>query len=217
MSLASDHYSKSVVYRMNSRRQRKILELLPDNLTGLKILDVGAATGYFSKYLQDNGAIVTAIDISLEAIAEAQKIVPKSFVVDIESGEGTDVLSEDEFDYIIAGEIIEHLFNPRQALLYFRKLLKPGGKIIVTTPNIVLWSHRIRILMGSFEYTETGVFDHGHIHFFTYYTLKKTLRDCGFVDLKENHDIHPNWFEKIGKILPNIFAYALIFSAQKSK
>jgi 2-polyprenyl-3-methyl-5-hydroxy-6-metoxy-1,4-benzoquinol methylase len=215
MSLISDHYTKSTVYRMNSRRQRKILELLPSELKDKRILDCGAASGYFSKILTERGAHVTAIDISVEAITLAKKYTPDAFVVDIESGDGKEHLAGKTFDYIILGEVIEHLFDPERALIYLGSLLEKGGLIIITTPNILLWSHRLRFLGGTFEYADTGVFDHGHLHFFTHRTLMKTVKKLGFEIVRENHDIHPNWFEPYGKHFPNLFAFQLIMSIRK--
>ena len=217
MSLISEHYSKSISYRMNSTRQRKILELLPDDLRGLQILDVGSASGYFSKILIDKGAIVTAIDVSNEAILEAKKVVSNAFVVDIESGAGAQVLEGKKFDYIIAGEFIEHLFDPERALRYLGGLLAHSGTLVITTPNILLWSHRIRFLFGKFEYADEGVFDKGHLHFFTYNSLVKTTKKCGLEIVRENHSVHPSWFESIGKHLPNLFAFQLIVSVKKSR
>ena len=210
MSFVSDYYSKSTVYRMNSRRQRKILELLPKDLVGKKILDVGTASGYFARTLIDKGALVTAIDISPTAILEAKKFLPDAFVVDIEEGTGTELLANRKFDFIILGEVIEHLFDPEKVLKYLREMLTEEGLLIITTPNILLWSHRLKFLRGIFEYTETGVFDRGHLHFFTYLTLCKTISKVGYSLVRENHDIHPNWFEAYGKHFPNLFAFQLL-------
>jgi 2-polyprenyl-3-methyl-5-hydroxy-6-metoxy-1,4-benzoquinol methylase/GT2 family glycosyltransferase len=72
------------------------------------------------------------------------------------------------FDYIIFGDVLEHLRNPLEALKYCSKLLNQGGHIIASIPNLMHISVIESLLNGNFTYTETGLLDKTHIHFFTF-------------------------------------------------
>jgi 2-polyprenyl-3-methyl-5-hydroxy-6-metoxy-1,4-benzoquinol methylase len=73
----------------------------------------------------------------------------------------------DLFDVVILSEVIEHLFFPEKLIEKLKKFMKPDSFVVITTPNFLVFSNRIKMLFGKFEYAETGFFDRGHIHFFT--------------------------------------------------
>ncbi len=87
---------------------------------------------------------------------------------------------KNSFDYIIFGDVLEHLRNPGAAIKYCRKLLKENGKIIASIPNLMHISVMKQLLSGCFTYTETGLLDKTHIHFFTYYEMVKMFEENGY-------------------------------------
>jgi SAM-dependent methyltransferase len=96
------------------------------------ILDVGCGLGYLTYALHQSGYEATGIDISLEAIQQARKIYGNYFVCDdffLFKG------SEGGYDVICMLELIEHVDNPKAYISKALMLLKPGGLLIVTTPN----------------------------------------------------------------------------------
>lgn len=84
------------------------------------------------------------------------------------------------FDYIILGDVLEHLHNPQNTLQYCKTLLKDTGYIIASIPNLMHISVMDDLLKGYFTYTETGLLDKTHIHFFTYYEIVKMFQTCGY-------------------------------------
>ncbi len=64
--------------------------------------------------------------------------------VDLSSG----IPLDDQFDVIVAGEIIEHLPDPDLLVNECRRLLRPGGALVVTTPNLAWWVNRILLPLG---------------------------------------------------------------------
>jgi 2-polyprenyl-3-methyl-5-hydroxy-6-metoxy-1,4-benzoquinol methylase len=103
---------------------------------------------------------------------------------------------EDEsFDIIYCGEIIEHLFNPDRLLEEIRRTLKPGGRCIITTPNLAGWSNRLALLLGYQPFATSVSPEHegagklmlkgdegqwGHIRVFTIRALKELLKIHSF-------------------------------------
>ena len=79
------------------------------------------------------------------------------------------------FDVLIFSHVLEHLINPTEVLYKLLPYLKPNGKIIIALPNIANWRERVKLIIGKFEYTDGGVMDKTHLHFYTYYTAPKYL------------------------------------------
>ena len=76
-----------------------------------------------------------------------------------------------KFDYILFGDVLEHLHNPAEVIRYCRSLLKEKGHIVASIPNLMHISVVKDLLEGNFTYTEVGLLDKTHIHFFTLYEI----------------------------------------------
>ena len=213
-SLIKEHYEKKTGYRPSHTRAHKTLELLSGLPKGAKVLDIGCGDGSFGAMLRDQGFVVHGCDIALSAIKEAEKQLDHAMVIDIESENLTKLGSD--FDAVIAGEVIEHLFKPDIFLEKVSEILNPNGFLIITTPNFLVWSNRIRMLLGQFEYTSTGFLDEGHIHFFTRPSLFRALRKTGYTVLSENHVIHSKIPNTLGKLVPNLFAFQLVVKTKRN-
>ena len=101
----------------------------------------------------------------------------------------------DSFDMVYCGEIIEHLFNPDHLLDEVHRILKPGGKCIITTPNLAGWPNRLSLLLGYQPFATSVSPEHegagklmlkgnegqwGHIRVFTTRALKELLKIHSF-------------------------------------
>jgi len=203
----SDYYGEKIEYGPNKTRINHILELMGD-ISGKKILDLGCGNGKIDKFFKEKGAIVHGCEISDKIIATASPNFDKSFVFDVENDDFGRL--DKDYDFIIASELIEHLFMPKFFLINLKNIISPSCRIIITTPNFLLFSNRLRMFFGKFDYTERGFLDESHIHFFTYNSLKDLVQETGFTIEQENHIIHPKipiWF---GKLMPNLFSYQII-------
>lgn len=206
------HYDdKSLHYGIAHTRLKKLMGLVGD-ISGKRVLDVGCARGYVGNRIKSMGNFVAGIEISRLAAEEAKKVLDEVYVCDIEKN---CLEVSGKFDLAILPEILEHVFDPVEVLKNISSLLNDKGEIIITTPNILLWTNRAKILFGKFEYTDQGLMDFGHIRFFTYRYLNKTLKESGFRVIKENHIIFPGKLTKILKKWPSIFATQFIIKAQK--
>lgn len=172
------------------------------------ILDVGCATGYLSKNYK-KGNYVVGIDISEKAIGAAKQELNDAYVVDIEKYPWPNQIVNRKYDIILCTELIEHLFSPEELIKYLASLLNLNGKIIISTPNLLVWSNRIKMFLGYYEN-----FDKGHIRMFSYKTLKNLIFNCGLFIEKEDRVIHPKIPQFIGRKLPNAFAYQIVLSVK---
>lgn len=87
---------------------------------------------------------------------------------------------EGKFDYILFGDVLEHLHDPERVLTYCRSFLKESGCIVACIPNLQHISVIKQLLEGNFTYTDTGLLDKTHIHFFTYNEIVRMFRRAGY-------------------------------------
>lgn len=121
-------------YAYNNRRQHT-LELVKQVANpGAKILDVAAAQGNFSIWLAEMGYEVTWNDLRADLIDYVQ-MKQELGAIHFAPGNVFTLGFENEFDVVLVTEIIEHVAHPDQFLSKIATLTKPGGYIIVTTPN----------------------------------------------------------------------------------
>ena len=86
----------------------------------------------------------------------------------------------EKFDYIIFGDVLEHLHNPMRTIEYCRTLLKKDGCIVASIPNVMHISVMEQLLRGEFRYTEVGLLDKTHIHLFTQKEIIKMFTETGY-------------------------------------
>lgn len=85
----------------------------------------------------------------------------------------------ESFDYIIFGDVLEHLYAPSECLKRITPYLKDDGFILCSIPNIMHMSVIVPLLRGKFEYGDKGILDRTHLRFFTLESIIKMLRECG--------------------------------------
>ncbi|MEA5516921.1 class I SAM-dependent methyltransferase, partial [Nodularia sp. UHCC 0506] len=90
------------------------------------------------------------------------------------------------FDIVIAAEVVEHLFIPKELVKNAKKCLKPNGRLILTTPYHGYVKNTILALSGKMDRHFTALWDGGHIKFFSVATLTKLLESEGYGDIKFN-------------------------------
>lgn len=146
----------------------------------LKVADLGCGNGSITNAIAQLGHDVTGVDSSKTAIEQAVRAYPacrfhcagiSSLPSDIERG---------TFDVVVSAETIEHLFEPRQLLRVARTLLKPDGRLILTTPYHGYLKNVALALSGKMDRHFTALWDGGHVKFFSVRTLTTLLAQEGF-------------------------------------
>jgi 2-polyprenyl-3-methyl-5-hydroxy-6-metoxy-1,4-benzoquinol methylase len=145
---------------------------------GATILDLAAGSGAMSKRLIDSGYNVIATDYVVENF-RLHDSVP-FFMADLNAGFSKG--REQNFDAIVASEIIEHLENPRHFARECFKLLKPEGFLILSTPNVDCAASVAHFISDStFQWFSDASYDlDGHITPLTQWQLDKCFKEAGF-------------------------------------
>jgi 2-polyprenyl-3-methyl-5-hydroxy-6-metoxy-1,4-benzoquinol methylase len=167
--------SKSEEYFGYSRPE--MLQFVPADCK--RILDVGCGQGAFGELLKRTRNLeVWGIEPVAAAAAKAatkiDRVIEGGF--DAEAG-----LPPESLDAIVFNDVLEHLMDPAGALDLSKKLLRPGGAIIASIPNIrhfpTMWELIVR---REWQYRDSGILDRTHLRFFTQKSILALFADCGF-------------------------------------
>ena len=147
------------------------------------ILDVGCACGDMGIALKKyKNAQIYGLEYNQESVKLAQETNAYEEVHQF----NLDTLSENDFsqykekfDYIICGDVLEHLRFPQDTLKILKTYLKENGSIIASIPNIAHMSIKANLLVNDFTYTPLGLLDETHIHLFTYKSIAEMLSNLG--------------------------------------
>lgn len=154
-----------------------------DHLKSLNILEVGCNTG--STLLEIKNIYPNSNLFGIEINASTAKIA--SHIANVKTADIEDSIDLWDgilFDYIIFGDVLEHLHNPSKIINNCRKILKNHGKIISSIPNLMHYSAMYLLINGDFPYSDTGILDRTHIHFFTYNEIIKLYNENNFKVIK---------------------------------
>ncbi len=184
-----------------------------------KLLELGCATGFMSKYFtQSKKCQVYAVEINPEMAQKASESCQNILVGDLDNPlTWTKINEVAPFDVVFASAIIEHLKDPWATLQLIKQVIKPGGKLIITTSNIAHWRVRLKLLFGNWNYESYGTLDNTHLRFFTYHTFEQAIEAAGF--FIEHIAIDPaggiKYFNWIAKYFPNLYAHQMVIRARK--
>jgi 2-polyprenyl-3-methyl-5-hydroxy-6-metoxy-1,4-benzoquinol methylase len=127
------------------------------------------------------------------------------------------------FDVLLCADVVEHLRDPVLFLQRTRAVLRRGGRLVLSTPNIANWSIRMCLLVGRFRYTDRGILDRTHTHFFTRRSLIECLDAAGYhvehldftvpVPLLGTPAVEGVAYA-IGRVRPTLFAYQFVATAR---
>jgi 2-polyprenyl-3-methyl-5-hydroxy-6-metoxy-1,4-benzoquinol methylase len=166
-------------YARNRRRHgthEVVLSLVPD---GSRVLDVGCATGYLGAALAKRGCRVWGLDQDERALRSVEDVYEEVRAIDLERVDDLP-WAEGSFDVIVAADVLEHLRDPEAVLRLLERYLAPGGRLVVSLPNVANASVRGGLLLGRFDYTETGILDATHVRLYTFATARALVESCGF-------------------------------------
>lgn len=195
----------------------------------LKILDVGCATGETGKVLLEQGKAeyVEGIEYIPSMAKQAEFNLQKVITGSVEDQDTLDEISAIQFDYILLGDVLEHLVHPEQVLSYLVKNhLPPNGKVIISIPNIQHIEVFIQIFIkGDWPRNSRGIFDATHLRQFTLKNLKELMHSSGLemIHLKRVFRFRDKQGSKfplrsgiiLRRLFPRIFTFQFITVGKK--
>ncbi|MDO8287789.1 MAG: class I SAM-dependent methyltransferase [Parvibaculum sp.] len=160
------------------RSSKQYMRDMVDRSKVMRVLDVGCGTGLNAHMLRNMGHAVVGIDLSPVAIEKLRAAGFEGHVCDVIDGLPFQAAS---FDYIYASEVIEHVSDTERFLSELGRVLRPGGTLLLSTPNSAFWPFRLLGLLGQ---TLTEMQHPGHLRFFSKKSLERSIRDAGFDDVQ---------------------------------
>jgi 2-polyprenyl-3-methyl-5-hydroxy-6-metoxy-1,4-benzoquinol methylase len=118
------------------RWRRRAKMLMSAIAPGQSVLEIGCGAGYLTKELAKTSAVVTAIDISLDFVRSAKNSIQSSEIRYSTSNAYMLSFNDRTFDSIIGSSVLHHL-DVEKALREFYRVLRPGGKLVFTEPNML--------------------------------------------------------------------------------
>ncbi|MEW5889175.1 MAG: class I SAM-dependent methyltransferase [Pseudomonadota bacterium] len=172
--MEAGYQDKSSGYFTAARR-----EMLPYVPADARIvLDVGCGEGHFGALVkQARGCKVIGIEHVTAVAEQARRRLDQVIVADIEE----EIPLPDEcVDCIVLNDVLEHLVDPWGALKRLRRLLRPGGHVVASIPNVRYYKVLKALIQNkTWEYTEKGVLDRTHLRFFTKRTIPPMFECAG--------------------------------------
>jgi SAM-dependent methyltransferase len=120
---------------------------------------------------------VVGIEIDPRAAAIARKRIDDVYCGDVRE---IVAIMHERFDWIVGGDIVEHLDEPWSFLHDLRRIAAPGGKLLLSIPNVSNASVISDLLAGRFDYVYMGMTCVGHLRFFTRRTIEEMLTIAGW-------------------------------------
>lgn len=163
-----------------------------------RVLEAGCASGHVSEMLSAQGCTVVGIENDGSVVEPAMQWLERIIVRNLDDDGLWDELDGELFDAILFGDVLEHLKDPLTALTNSVKYLLPAGIVVISVPNIAHADVKIALMKGTFPYTESGLLDQTHIHFFTKDSLVDLVRKAGLVVTEVNRVTVPVFATEIG-------------------
>jgi 2-polyprenyl-3-methyl-5-hydroxy-6-metoxy-1,4-benzoquinol methylase len=196
-------------FRENRGRYLKMVEFISTSYPNAKILDIGCGYCYLTKFLNLRGFEVSAVDFFYGQIPEIrckENNIP-FYRLNIELDDLP--FAEDAFDVVLLGQVLEH-FNdsPFIPLKKIRRVLKNGGILIVTTPNISRLIHLLKLMAGINIYPDfkkfyqTSLYYKGkslpyrHNRLYSMRELRQLVSEAGFTLVTSGFISEGNYFGK---------------------
>jgi SAM-dependent methyltransferase len=166
-----------------------------------RVLDCGAAFGFFVEVALAEGYEAEGVELSAEAATQARaRSVPVRQGTVEAAG-----FPANHFDLVTMWDTIEHLTSPRTTVAEIHRILKPGGVVALTTGNlrsVTAWVYRDRWSL---------IVPPWHLFYFDPGTVERLMRSLGFVDVVVDtdtpllFDIHWNDHRRVQRRVTRIF------------
>jgi methionine biosynthesis protein MetW len=189
---------------------------------GVRVLDIGCGTGTVTAVVNDGKGNRV---VGLEPDADRAELCRKNGLdVHCQFADEQFFADQGKFDVITMADVLEHTVNPASILQLSRMGLSESGIIIASVPNVAHWIVRLRLLLGNFEYKESGIMDATHLRWFTRRSFAALFERCGLevVEIKAAAGtwmypklVPPGLIVALNRLLPKIMASQFVILAKE--
>lgn len=170
-------YDEDIVEETNEAHNIILNQIVPRS----KILEFGAASGRMTKWLKEKlKCSVYIVEYERDAYHKALQYAEDGMCTDIENMEWKKKWKKEKFDYIIFADVLEHLREPLKVLSSTEEVLKEDGTVLISVPNIAHNDILLKLYYNYFDYTEIGILDNTHLHFWAEENLSEFETDTGY-------------------------------------
>ncbi len=188
--------------------RNRVEAIVAEGGEGDRVLDIGCGNGQLLYQFKNAYNQLIGLEYSPHRLEQAKvNLEGLNFLGLQGSAENMSQIASDSIDRIISADTIEHIPDVYAACAEMFRVLTPGGYLVINTPNIAFIKKRALLLIGRFPSTSQPnegigsdiLFDGGHLHYFTYRSLRIVLEKAGFQMVKKMgygklgklHDIYP--------------------------
>lgn len=155
----------------------KILNQIEDNS---KVLEFGPGNGRMTKYLIDEKHCdVSIVEFDEELYNFVMQFAQDGFLGNIEEYNWTKYFKQNEFDYVVFADVLEHLSDPEKTLEQVIPFLAKNGKILISFPNIAHNSVLIDLFNNKLNWNKYGLLDATHNTFYTQAGFESLFKKLG--------------------------------------
>jgi len=174
-----DYLSGAKAYNKAFRRILRRLAAYNGAEKGL-LVEIGCAAGFFLKEAQKDGWTVRGVELNREMGDYART----QLKLDVTTGSIYDLSLQESTDCICFIDCLEHLEDPKKAVLYAHSCLKPDGILLIAVPNIASWFAKMMRSKWHLLLPEE------HLYYFNRKTISRLLMECGFYRM----EISPHYY-----------------------
>lgn len=147
---------------------------------GKRLIDLGCGNGSMTAAFADRSYRTVGVDIAASGVRHAQQAHPDLEFLAHDLGEPLPRRLHQRFDVALSAEVIEHLLLPRSLFRRADEALKPGGRLVITTPYHGWLKNLALAVTNKFDGHWSPGWDYGHVKFFSRATLIEMTNECGF-------------------------------------
>lgn len=160
---------------------KEIAPYLPTQVQ--RLLDIGCGAGATTKLIKSRHPEVVwagGIEIVEEQAKLAEQTLDRVWNIDIEHVQFESEIQPESLDLVLCLDVLEHLVDPWSTVTRMSKLLRPGGRLIISVPNIQNWKFVKNLFFkGDFHYRDSGLLDRTHLRFFVKATAQSLATSGG--------------------------------------